>query len=159
MTDAGHGPRIDWAEYGKVAPKTVAALRALGQAVDESGLDKNLTELIKLRASQLNGCAYCLQLHVNLARHLGVPAAKLDQLAAWRESRAYDPRERAALAWTEALTRMAAQPVRDTDFAAVRAQFSEAEVAFLTAAIANINAWNRIAGALAFTPPPVPRGT
>ena len=118
-----------------------------------SGLDKSLTELIKLRASQINGCAYCIQYHLNVARGVGVVPAKLDLVAAWREAGTYDARERAALAWTEALTRMAERPVCDAVYAELQVQFSETEIAFLTSAIGAINAWNRIAGALQFAPP------
>ncbi|WIV99646.1 carboxymuconolactone decarboxylase family protein [Kinneretia aquatilis] len=145
--------RIDWAAFEAHAGGVVSALRDYSRAVDASGLDKGLVELLKLRASQINGCAFCLQFHLNLARKLGLPQRQLDQLAAWRDSHAFSARERAALAWTEALTRMAAAPVEGTLYADLQAQFSEGEIANLTAAIAAINAWNRIAGALRFTPP------
>ncbi|MCZ8074497.1 MAG: carboxymuconolactone decarboxylase family protein [Paucibacter sp.] len=145
--------RIDWAAFETHAGGVVGALRDYSRAVDASGLDKGLVELLKLRASQINGCAFCLQFHLNLARKLGLPQRQLDQLAAWRDSHAFSARERAALAWTEALTRMSAAPVEGTLYAELQAQFSEGEIANLTAAIAAINAWNRIAGALRFTPP------
>lgn len=145
--------RIDWAAFETHAGGVVSALRDYSRAVDASGLDKGLVELLKLRASQINGCAFCLQFHLNLARKLGLPQRQLDQLAAWRDSHAFSARERAALAWTEALTRMSAAPVEGTLYAELQAQFSEGEIANLTAAIAAINAWNRIAGALRFTPP------
>lgn len=153
MTNHEHRTRIDRGEYERIAPAVVAALRAIGKAVDESGLEKPLTELVKVRASQINGCAFCIQLHLNLARQLGVEAAKLDQLAAWREAAVYSERERAALAWTEALTRMAARSVHDSVYVQLQAQFTQPEIAFLTATIATINAWNRIAGGLHFAPP------
>jgi len=145
--------RIDWAAFETHAGGVVSALRDYSRAVDASGLDKGLVELLKLRASQINGCAFCLQFHLNLARKLGLPQRQLDQLAAWRDSHAFSARERAALAWTEALTRMAAAPVEGSLYADLQAQFSEGEIANLTAAIAAINAWNRIAGTLRFTPP------
>lgn len=145
--------RIDWAAFETHAGGVVSALRDYSRAVDASGLDKGLVELLKLRASQINGCAFCLQFHLNLAHKLGLPQRQLDQLAAWRDSHAFSARERAALAWTEALSRMAAAPVEGTLYADLQAQFSEGEIANLTAAIAAINAWNRIAGALRFTPP------
>ena len=151
-----HPPRIDWSTLEAVAPGVIAGLRTLGKAVDDGGLDKPLTELLKVRASQLNGCAFCLQFHLNLARQLQVPAAKLDLVTTWREVGLYSARERAALGWCEALTLMAAAPVHDAAFAALQAEFSESEIVLLTAAIGAINAWNRIAGALQFTPP-VPR--
>jgi len=148
-----HPPRMDWAPFEQAAPAVLAALRALGQAVDDSGLEKPLTELIKVRASQINGCAFCLQYHLNLARRLPLGQSKLDLLPVWHEVGIYSARERAALAWTEALTRMAQTAIPDALHDAVRAEFSAAELAFLTSAVAAINAWNRIAGALQFSPP------
>ncbi len=145
--------RMDSAEYNGHAAGTSAALLALGKAVDDSGLEKTLTELVKLRVSQINGCAYCIQLHVNVARKLGVAAGKLDMMAAWREAGIFSEREMAALAWAEALTLMAGRGVPDAVYAEVSSQFKPGELAFLTAAVANINAWNRIAGSLYFTPP------
>ena len=153
MTPPDHRPRISWNDFDRSAPAVTVALRALGQAVDDSGLDKSLTELIKLRASQINGCAYCIQYHLNLARRVGVVPAKLDLVAAWREAGIYGARERAALAWAEALTRMAGRHICDAVYTELQAQFSETEIAFLTSAIGAINAWNRIAGALQFAPP------
>ena len=155
MTHSQRHPRIDANRHDEIAPAVTAALLALGKAVNDSGLDKTLTELIKLRASQINGCAFCLQLHLNFSRNIGVPSSKLDLIAAWRDAGVFTSREMAALAWTEALTLMAGNNVSDTVYAELQGQFSESEIAFLTAAIANINAWNRIAGALHFTPPVV----
>jgi len=145
--------RSDWTAFERAAPGVVAALKAIGQAVDDSGLEKDLTELVKLRASQINGCAFCLQLHLNLARKLGLPQAKTDLLTTWRDAGIFTARERAALAWTEALTTMAQQHITDAVYAQVRAAFTESEVAYLTATVGAINAWNRIAGALQFAPP------
>jgi len=152
MTPPDIRPRIIWNDFDLTAPAVTIALRALGQAVDDSGLDKSLVELIKLRASQINGCAYCIQYHLNVARRLGVVPAKLDLVAAWREAGVYTVRERAALAWAEALTLMAGRHVSDAIYTELQAQFSEIEITFLTAAIGAINAWNRIAGALQFAP-------
>jgi AhpD family alkylhydroperoxidase len=148
-----YSSRIDWNDFARTAPAVVVALRDLGQAVDDSGLDKSLTELIKLRASQINGCAYCIQYHLNVARRLGIVPAKLDLVSAWRDAGIYSARERAALAWTEALTLMAGHHVDNPVYMELQAQFSESEIAFLTSAIAAINLWNRIAGALQFVPP------
>jgi AhpD family alkylhydroperoxidase len=145
--------RTDWAVFESTAPDVVAALRALGKAVDHSGLEKSLTELIKVRASQLNGCAFCLQFHLNTARQLRLAPAKLDLVATWHDVGVFSARERAALAWTEALTLMSLRPVSDTVHAELQAQFSETEIVFLTASVGAINAWNRIAGALQFSPP------
>lgn len=144
--------RIGWDEYEHAAPATVVALRALGQAVDDSGLEKSLTELLKVRASQLNGCAYCLHFHLTGARRADVVPAKLDLVATWQEVDIFTARERAALAWTESLTLMAQQAVADSIYVELRQQFSASEIANLTAAVGLINAWNRIAGGLRFAP-------
>lgn len=148
-----HAPRIDWATFDQAVPGAVAALRSLSQAVDATGLDKRLTELVKVRVSQLNGCAFCLKLHLDWARKAGVPGLALDLLATWREVEVFDARERAALAWAEALTGMAARHVSDAAFSEAAQQFGQTELAALTTAIATINAWNRIAGSLRFEPP------
>ncbi len=150
-------PRMDSTAPVATAVGVPAAFHALSKAVDASGLEKPLTELIKVRASQINGCAFCVQFHLNLSRKLGVAPSKLDLVAVWRDTPAvFTPRERAALAWTEALTALARpvdHGVEDHAYDAVREHFSKTEVAFLTAAIANIQAWNRIAVSLRFAPP------
>ena len=149
-----HQARMDWAEFEQAVPGVVLAMRALGKAVDETGLDKAITELIKIRASQLNGCAFCLQFHLNMARKLKVVPAKIDLVATWAEAPGlFTPRELAALAWTEALTRMAEHAPNAAAYAEVQAQFTPVEIAGLTAAVGAINAWNRMAGGLGFTPP------
>lgn len=147
--------QYDYRAFEQAAPGVATALKMLGQAVDASGLDKQLTELLKLRASQLNACAFCLQFHLNIARKIGLPQSKVDLLATWRDAGVFTARERAALAWTEALTLMARQPVADALQAELAAEFSASEILFLTATVGAINAWNRIAGALRF-PPPIP---
>ena len=149
--------RIDWGDYNELASDAVAALRALGKAVDDSGMDKQLTELLKIRASQLNGCAFCLQFHLNVARKEGVAPTKIDLVATWADTDIFSARERAALAWTEALTKMGQQHIAGNVHDELCAHFTSSEVAYLTASIAAINAWNRIAGALRFTPP-IPTG-
>ena len=146
-------PRITWHAFESSLPAAPVALRALGKAVDDSGLDKRLTELIKLRVSQINGCAYCIQYHLNQARHLGVPEHQLDLVSAWRDAGIFTAREYAALTWAEALTGMAGSHVPDSAYDALKPLFEDAEIAALTTAIATINAWNRIAGTLRFTPP------
>lgn len=146
-------PRIDRPEFAALTPGVSEALQALGRAIKGSGLAEDLLELVKLRASQLNGCAYCLQFHLNLARQLGIETAKLDLLAAWREAPVYSTRERLALAWTEALTLAPAGGADEALYQQLLAEFGAAPLSFLTAAIANINAWNRIAMALRFAPP------
>lgn len=144
---------IDFDFFSTTMPEAVNALRTLSQ-VSARNLDKGLVELLKVRASQINGCGYCLQLHLNWARMAGVPQSRLNRVAVWREVAEFTPRERAALAWTEALTDPARQAERDSVRQAADAQFTREELLHLTAAIAAINAWNRIAGPLRFTPPP-----
>ncbi|MHB1951610.1 MAG: carboxymuconolactone decarboxylase family protein [Acidiferrobacteraceae bacterium] len=153
MRHIDHQTRIAYPDFARAAPQVVAALRSMAKSVRDAGLDRTLVELIKVRASQINGCAYCLQLHLDWARQYGVAAAKVDCVAVWREARVYTDRERAALAWTEALTSMAGQGVSDAVYADLKVQFSETEIIALTTAVATINAWNRIAGALGFAPP------
>lgn len=144
--------RIEYGEYERLAPAVVDALRALSKAVDDSGLDKGLTELIKVRASQLNDCSFCLNLHHHVALRLGASLAQLELLEGWRAATVFSKRERAALAWTEALTGSSAAYEVTAAYAELETHFSVSEIAFLTAAIAAINAWNRIAGGLLFTP-------
>jgi AhpD family alkylhydroperoxidase len=150
--------RIEFAEFEKIAPEVRAALTALSKAVGDSGFDKALIELIKIRASQINGCTFCVQFHLNLARKFGVPQTKLDLVAVWRDAGIFSARELAALAWTETLTHVTPSGVADEDFATARNEFDESELVFLTAAIASINAWNRIAMAFRFLPP-IPQET
>ena len=150
--------RIEFAEFEQIAPEARAALTALSKAVGDSGFDKALIELIKIRASQINGCTFCVQFHLNLARKFGVPQTKLDLVAVWRDAGIFNAREMAALAWTEALTHVTPSGVADEDFSAVHKEFGESELVFLTAAVASINAWNRIAMAFRFSPP-IPQDT
>jgi AhpD family alkylhydroperoxidase len=146
-------PRIGSSEFQKITGDAYAALIKLSMAIGASGLDLGLVEMLKLRASQINGCAFCTQYHLNAARKHSVPAEKLDLIAVWRESGIFSAPEQAALAWTEKLTLIAGNHVSDEDYAAVTAEFSTEEVAWLTTAIGLINTWNRIAGPLRFTPP------
>ena len=135
-------PRFDIAV---AAPGIYDAMRGLEQYLHECGLDPTLIHLVKLRASQLNGCGYCLDMHWKDLRALGETEQLLYSLDAWRECPWYTARERAALAWTEAVTHVAAGQVPDDAYAGVSAQFDEKGVADLTLAIATINAWNRLA--------------
>jgi AhpD family alkylhydroperoxidase len=135
-------------EYWKVAPGGYKALMALEAYLRDSGLDKPLLHMVKLRASQINGCAYCIDMHWKDARAAGDSEQRLYGLDAWREAPYYTDRERAALEWTEALTNITAPGnghVPDAVFDAVRGHFSEKELADLTWAVASINAWNRVA--------------
>ncbi len=131
--------------FYQAAPDTLKALMALETQVQASGLEQSLIELVKTRASQMNGCAYCINMHTQDARKHGESEARLYLLNAWRESPGYTERERAALAWTEAVTLISQSRAPDDVYEAVRAQFSEAETVNLTMLIATINAWNRIA--------------
>ncbi|HEY8617642.1 carboxymuconolactone decarboxylase family protein [Phenylobacterium sp.] len=128
-----------------VAPKAMEPMLALEAYIHGSGLAHSLIELVKTRASQINGCAYCLHMHTHDAREAGESEARLYLLSAWRESRLYTDKERAALAWTEALTRIAETAAPDADYEPLKAHFSEEEIVALTLLITTINAWNRIA--------------
>lgn len=128
-----------------VAPEAYRAMGGLQQFVSRSSLSHSLLELVKLRASQLNRCAYCLDMHSKDAVALGIPAEKLHLLLAWPEAHCYSGQERAALEWTEELTLLAERGASDAAYARVRAHFSERELAELTMAIVTINGWNRIA--------------
>jgi AhpD family alkylhydroperoxidase len=129
----------------RVAPDAYRAMGGLQQVVAASSLSHSLLELVKMRASQLNRCAYCLDMHSKDALALGVPSEKLFLLDAWHEATCYSEQERAALAWTEELTLIATTGASDDAYTAARAQFSERELAELTLAIVVINGWNRIA--------------
>ena len=131
--------------YAKASPEGMRAMRGLQEHVDGCGLDRKLMELVKMRASQINGCAYCLDMHSKDARAIGETEQRLYVLNAWRESPFYSERERAALAWTEALTRISEDEVSDELYAEVSQQFDEKELVELTLAIIAINAWNRLA--------------
>jgi len=129
----------------KVAPDIMKALMALEQAVQASGLERSLIELVKTRASQINGCAYCIHMHTKDARAHGETEERLYLLSAWEESPLYTDRERAALAWTEAVTLVSQTHVPDDVYAQLAANYSESEIVKLTMLVATINAWNRIA--------------
>ena len=131
--------------YVKAAPDAIKAMRGLEAYVRQSGLEAGLLELVKLRASQINGCAYCIDMHTKDARKRGETEQRLYALTAWRETPFYTERERAALAWTEALTLIAETHAPDAVYEEVREHFDEAELAALTVAVIAINAWNRVA--------------
>ncbi|WP_336366473.1 carboxymuconolactone decarboxylase family protein [Marinobacter sp. C2H3] len=134
--------RID---FFKACPGGVKTMLAVEEYVATSTIERPLAELVKLRASQINGCAYCVNMHVRDARKGGETAQRLDTLVAWRETPFFTKRERAALAWTEALTLVATTQAPDSAYEAARAEFSDAELADLTLLIGAINLWNRIA--------------
>jgi AhpD family alkylhydroperoxidase len=131
--------------YGKAAPRGYRALAAFSSAVGESGLEPLLLELVRMRASQINGCAYCLDMHSKDARAQGESEQRLYGLDAWREAPYYTARERAALRWTEEITLISQSHASDAAYAEAREHFSDAELAELTLAIVAINSWNRLA--------------
>jgi AhpD family alkylhydroperoxidase len=133
-------------DFVTAAPEAYKAIKALDTyVVRESGLEKRLIHLIKLRASQINGCAYCVDMHSKEARRDGLSEQWVNLVCAWHESPLYDARERAVLGWTDALTNLAQTGAPDEAYEALRAQFSEAEIVKITAAIGLINVWNRVA--------------
>jgi AhpD family alkylhydroperoxidase len=128
------GARFDWETFKETVPEVLAGMAPINHAYKKSGMERDLFELIKIRASQINGCAYCLQYHLNEARKLNVAPEKLDQVATWHEAGIFSQREAAAIEWTERVTLLAV----------------------LTTAISQINFWNRLAAPFRFTPP-IPR--
>ena len=152
--------RSEYADFKALAPDVFDAVLGLGQFAAKAGLDQQLLELIKLRASQINGCAFCVQHHVLLGEKLGLSADKLNLVVVWREAPLFSARERAALAWTEALTLLSGG-VSDEVYAQASAEFSEKELTYLTSAIASINVWNRFGATYRWTPParPAPKAS
>lgn len=132
-------------DYGAAAPGAMKAMYGLQDYVNHSELEPSLLELVRLRASQINGCAYCIDMHTKDARAAGETEQRLYALNAWRETPFYTDRERAALEWTEALTLISETHVPDAIFEAVRPHFSDKELADLTLAVVLINGWNRFA--------------
>jgi AhpD family alkylhydroperoxidase len=130
--------------YDKAAPGVYKAMMALERYLENCGLEESLLHLIRLRASQINGCAYCLDMHWKDLRAIGEDEQRLYSLDAWRECPYYTERERAALAWTEAVTLITVGHVPDTTYEEAQAHFSEKELADLTLAVTAINAWNRL---------------
>jgi AhpD family alkylhydroperoxidase len=142
-------PRIDYRKYGQDALKSMLGLE---KYIGESGLDHKILHLIKMRASQINGCAYCLDMHSLDARAEGESEQRLYTLEAWREAPFFSDRERAALAWTEALTLISQTHAPDAVYEELKQQFSEKEIVDLTFAIGAINLWNRLAISLRAVP-------
>jgi AhpD family alkylhydroperoxidase len=130
--------------YYAIDQKLIEPLLAIEELIKAGPLEASLTHLVKMRASQINGCAYCLHMHSSDARKAGESEARLYLLDAWHESNLYTPRERAALAWTESLTRVAKTHAPDADYELAKSQFSDQEMVHLTLLITNINAWNRL---------------
>ena len=142
-------PRLN---FRKADPAAIHAIGGLEEYVRHSGLEANLLELVRLRASQINGCAYCIDMHTKDARARGESEQRLYELSAWRETPFYTDRERAALEWTEAVTRISEGHVPDEVYERVRKHFSESELVALTMAVVAINSWNRVA--ISFRAPP-----
>lgn len=147
---ARHHPRLDWSGFAALAGATNDSLLALGQVIEAGGLDARLLTLVKLRASQLNGCAFCVQYHLGNARRLGIAQEVLDLVAVWRHAGCFSVREHAALAYAEELTALVGGTVSDPVYAGVAAAFTPGELAHLTAGIALANLWNRIGAAYRF---------
>lgn len=145
-------PRISMARFTEVAPAITAAARELSRAIGNLGLEPDLTEIVKVRCSQINGCAFCIDLHQRMLGDLGVSNEKRSQIETWRNSELFSDRERSALAWAETVTLLAEDHVPDDAYLAARAAFNEEELTALTAAIGMINYWNRIAAAFRFAP-------
>ncbi|MGI0053684.1 MAG: carboxymuconolactone decarboxylase family protein [Thermoplasmata archaeon] len=139
-------------DYAKVSPGVVQAMLGLEQHLRQSGLDRRLLHLVKMRASLINGCSFCLNMHSQEAIRDGESPRRLFQLGAWEESPDFTPRERAALAWTDAVTRVADSRVPDSVYRHARQSFDPKELADLTLAVVAINGWNRLA--IAFRNPP-----
>ena len=142
-------PRLD---FPNAAPAAFRAMLTLQQQADRSALAPRLLHLVKLRASQINGCAYCIALHVTQAEQASEAPQRLHLLPAWRESPGYDARERAALAWAEAVTLLSESHVPDDVYQLAREQFNEGELVDLTVAVTTINSWNRLAVSFRQTP-------
>ena len=150
MADNSTQLRLD---VRKVCPDLFKAMASLQNYVDASGLERKLLDLAEIRASQINGCAYCIVMHTNDARKHGESDEWMHLLNAWREAPVYSARERVALAWTEAVTKVSDSHVPDEVYDEARRHFSEKELVDLTAAVIAINAWNRAAIAFRATPP------
>ena len=145
--------RIDYKVFQGIIPEMGTGMAAVSHALRKSGIEPEIIELLKIRASQVNGCAFCVQFHLNLARKAGVAQTKLDLVAVWRDAGVFSEREMAALAWTEELTKVTPNGVGNEAYGAAERAFTKSELVFLTVAVASINTWNRIAMAFRFTPP------
>lgn len=140
-------------DYFAAAPQLMKAMLNLDKAVSSSGLEHSLIKLVETRASQINGCAYCIDMHTRDARKAGEAEARLYLLDAWQEAPHYTPRERAALAWTEALTLVATTRAPDADYNGLKPHFTDEEIVKLTLLIVTINSWNRLAIGFRAVPP------
>ncbi len=144
--------RIPYAEFGKTAAAARNALAALSKSAEDLGLDKTISELVKLRVSQINGCAFCVAYHLKILRALKVEQDRLDLVAAWRESPNFSDTERAALAWAEEMTRIAERPPNQAAYEELKAHFTQNQIIGLNISIASIQAWNRLGVGFGFSP-------
>ena len=139
-------------DHQKIAPELVRALGSVNFALSKSSLGRTLIDLVFLRVSQLNGCSYCVDMHAHDLLDAGESMRRINAVSAWQESPFFNPKERAVLAWVEALTRLGQGPVADSVFEPLREHFSEKEIVELTYSVAVINAWNRIGVGLSLIP-------
>jgi len=144
--------RKEYKDFMTLGPDAYEAVLALGKIAAAAGIDKHCSNWSSCAPSQINGCAFCVQYHILQGESLGVPTDKLNLVVVWREAPQFSARERAALAWTEALT-LLADGVSDEVYAQATAEFSEKELTYLTSAIASINVWNRFGAAYRWSPP------
>jgi len=144
--------RISYAEFGQTGADTLKALAAVSKSALDRGLDKAISELVKLRVSQINGCAFCIAYHLKVLRGLNFDQTKLDTVVAWREAALFNDAEQAALAWAEELTLMAGATPRDETKAALGVHFTPDQIIGLNITVASINAYNRLAVSMGFTP-------
>ena len=145
-------PRMN---FYQAAPETINALTAVETQIQSSGLEQSLIELVRTRASQINGCAFCINMHTQDARKHGETEQRLYLLNAWREAPVYTDRERSALAWTEAVTLISETHAPDDAYEELRKHFAEAEAVNLTILVGTINAWNRLAISFRAVPPAI----
>ncbi|HEY4075729.1 MAG TPA: carboxymuconolactone decarboxylase family protein [Rhizomicrobium sp.] len=147
---------VSYADFAKTAEGARNAMTALSKSALDLGLDKGISELVKLRVSQINGCAFCIAFHLKVLRGLHVPQAKLDMLPVWHEAPEFSDAERAALGWAEEMTAMAEAAPAEESREALAPHFSREQIMGLNISIAGINAWNRMAVAFGFTAAEVP---
>jgi len=152
MTAEAHAPAMNRVNYAQQSPELFKKLMEFSDAAKRSSIEETIQYLVEIRASQLNGCAFCLDMHVKQAKIHGERELRIHHVAIWRESPLFTPRERAALAWTETLTRIPAEGVSDEIYEQVREQFSEKEISDLTFVVMIINTWNRPNVAFRTTP-------
>ncbi len=144
--------RLTSEQVKALVPTLYPAIVALGETAESAGLERDLLELSNLRASQINGCAYCVHYHISNLRELGVPPEKIDLVVVWEEAGIFSERESAVLVWTEALTRIADARVPDETYARVSSVLTDQELVTLTASVCAINVWNRLSISFRFPP-------